>query len=378
MSASSEGGRRHFAALALAFVGFVTSALAAAVFTLARLVIRVRQRPRFPHRLLAVGNGEVVLSRDEETGRPGIYGLSWPGGHGVVGTPVRADTAIVVRPLLQVHHGDPAPGGCRMDHVHIGTPMSALSLDYVEVHLDSEVGPLRAWSIPGKADDAWVVVGHGYGGSLQSALSFLPMLHDAAYNVVVVSYRNDPGEPTSPDGHYHLGASEWRDFDAGIAYAVAHGATRLALYGWSMGGAIALQALAQSPHRDKIHAVILDSPVLDWRRVLRHLGARSHVPAPLVHLASRLIEHRLRIDLDAFDWLQRSPELSVPILCFHGEGDTTVPASLSKDLAERRPDLVELAIEPGAGHVGSFNLDRERYARRVQDFLGERLPVSID
>ncbi|MCU1490883.1 MAG: secreted protein [Acidimicrobiaceae bacterium] len=365
--------RRHPLALVLGPLAGSGALFGAVVAVLARRAVAVRDRPRYRRRLLAVGEDEVVLARDLETERPGTYGLAWPGGHGVVGPPVHLDDGTVVRPLVELHWGTPLPGRAAMDHVHVGDPRSSFGLDFEDIALPGPVGDLPAWVVPGSRSDVWVLLAHGYGGSRSSALSFLPIIHELGCTALVVSYRNDPGAPASSDRRYHLGASEWEDLDAAMAYALAAGARRLALFGWSMGGAIALQALARSERRDFVSAVVLDSPVLDWRPVLTHVARSNHVPRPLAAAALRLIERQVGIAFDDFDWLARAAELKTPVLCFHGEGDATVPVAESLELARLRPDLVELVVQPAAGHVGSWNVDPVAYGTRLKRFLAREL-----
>ena len=37
----------------------------------------------------AVRPGRIVLARDDDTERPGVYGLEWPGGHAIIGKSAR-------------------------------------------------------------------------------------------------------------------------------------------------------------------------------------------------------------------------------------------------------------------------------------------------
>jgi pimeloyl-ACP methyl ester carboxylesterase len=154
---------------------------------------------------------------------------------------------------------------------------------------------------------------------------------------------------------------------------VTRGARQIVVYGWSMGGAIALQMAARSPQRDSITALILDSPVVDWRDVLIHVSRRNHIPPPIARLAFALIERRIDIDFDDLDWLGRRHELDIPMLIVTGDDDRTVPCGRSIELAAARPDLVELLVVNGAGHVGSWNVDPTAYGRAVTTFLDRTL-----
>lgn len=362
----------RFASSALVLAAVAAGAFALGASIVADQVVRVRRRPRYPHRLLSVDGDRVTLARDRGTQRVGTYGLAWPGGHAVVGEVEAATDRTVERPVVRVDSGILEPGPIALDHVDVGDPATALGLDFDEVELHSDIGTLPAWSLPGDRSTCVVVV-HGFGGRRASALSFLPMLHELGYAVLVPAYRNDPDAPPSADHRYHLGASEWRDVEAAIAHGVEQGAQRIVLFGWSMGGAIALQAYARSAHRDRIAALLLDSPVVDWRSVLFYLSRRRHVPRPVARVAMGLVERRVDLRFDDLDWLGRAEEIDVPILIVHGDDDLTVPWGPSAELARRRPELVALHLVVGAGHVGSWNVDPPGYARVVEEFLGRVL-----
>jgi len=66
----------------------------------------------------------------------------------------------------------------------------------------------------------------------------------------------------------------------------------------------------------------------------------------------------------------------VPVLVWHGPADPVVPSGPSRELARRRPDLVELH-EPGrAGHTDAWNLDPRGYEAVLGDFLARRVPIT--
>jgi hypothetical protein len=186
---------------------------------------------------------------------------------------------------------------------------------------------------------------------------------------MLISYRGDDGAPDGADGLHHLGLTEWRDVAAAARYALAHGAKRLVLVGYSMGGALVTQFMERSPQASRVGALILDAPVLDWRRTLEYNATESGFPAAAALPLEWAIQARIDVDWDALDASRHLEDLRLPILLFHGEADDVVPIETSEELAAEMPDSVELHRVPDAGHCESWNLDPALYDARVQRFL---------
>lgn len=371
---------RH-GALRCALAGTVLAgggALVIVADALAERTVKVRRHPPYRHRLLGVHGDQLVFAKDRATELPGTYGVAWPDGHAVAGDVLASDANTVTRRLERVQYGTLCPGKVALDHIDVGDPMSAFGLNFEEVAIESPLGAMPAWVVPGARRDAWVLLAHGYGGSLASGLSFLPLLHRIGCTSLVVGYRNDPGAPASPDRRYHLGASEWQEVDAALTFAAEQGAAAACLFGWSMGGAIVLGALERAKRRDLVTSLVLDSPVLDWRAVIRHVGRSTRAPRPLTALVLCLIEGKIDAPLSELDWLSRTSVIDVPVLCFHGELDELVPCELSKRLGAALSSMVELVIDPRAGHVGSFNVDPPSYEARLTAFISRTLVGPAD
>ena len=136
-----------------------------------------------------------------------------------------------------------------------------------------------------------------------------------------------------------------------------------------MGGAIVLSFLANSALGDRVQAVILDSPALDFEALIDDQAMQRRLPGALTALAKFLAARRFGIDYRALDRLERAGALSAPVLLIHGSADSRVPILVSDQLAAARPDVVEYEVFDGAIHVGAWNQDRERYEGAVRRFL---------
>ncbi|WP_086731530.1 alpha/beta hydrolase [Streptomyces carpinensis] len=317
--------------------------------------------------------GQITLTRDLASLRPGTYGLAGNGSHAVVG-PVLQDAPhlpdTVVRRLERVTHGflHPRDKVWLTPNVHVGDPGSALGLDHADVDVPGELGPLPAWFVPG-VRETWVITVHGLGTTRELPLNIMEFLHRRHFPVLDVAYRGDLGAPRPPDGLNHLGETEWRDLDAAIGYAVRYGAERVVLHGWSIGATMALRAALHSELRGRISGLVLDSPVLDWEATLRALARARHTPRPLLPLAVRAAQGRMGPDGDRLADASDPERLTVPTLIFHGPGDAVAPWRFSRRLAARRPNLVALHTVPNAPHSAMWNADPENYEEALRRFL---------
>ena len=178
----------------------------------------------------------------------------------------------------------------------------------------------------------------------------------------------------SPTRYYQYGADEWEDVEAAATFALAAGAKDLVLVGQSMGGGIVASFLYNSTVAHRVKGAILDGPALNFDALVDYGATQRRIlvlplPGALTGLAKFLATLRFGVDFDKLNYLKRAEELSAPILLFQGSEDLSVPKSLSAQFKDARPDLVEYHTFEGAVHVGSWNLDPERYKDALHSFL---------
>jgi len=360
--------------------------VAAATYFARRVLTPDRLKPD-DTQILAIEDDSLTLGLTVESAQPGRYGLWLDGGqgHARVGAVLEVDeeSGRVRRVLEGVDAGALRVGPARWNQYYFaGDPQDALGLPSRDVEITAEIGMLAAWEVPAAdgAADRWAILVHGRGAPRDECLRAVPVLHDLGFTALIPSYRNDIGAPSSSDGRYSLGLSEWRDLEAALLYAVEAGAKEIVLLGWSMGGAIILQTLDRSWLSARVRAVVLDAPVIDWADVMRHHGAINKIPGPIGSLSRSLIGRRWArrlvgvhepIDVALTNWEHRADELKHPTLVIHSLDDEFVPAGPSISLAAKRPDLVRFEPWREARHTKEWNVDPDRWDAVVRAFLTE-------
>jgi len=151
----------------------------------------------------------------------------------------------------------------------------------------------------------------------------------------------------------------------------------VAVFGHSMGGAVTLRLALEHAH--EVDAVVLSAPFLldaaghpDWKRVSARVIARIAPRVPVVGVDAReisrdaaeveryrndpLIHHKgvpaataVTLDAEGRALLERAPELRVPALVIHGEGDKIADVKGSRTLADAAA-CVRLVTMPDAYH----------------------------
>ncbi|XRQ11866.1 alpha/beta hydrolase family protein [Actinomadura welshii] len=357
-------------AAAVALVVLLCAVVGGIGWYFAGVAIEVERTPEYPLTIVDTGNGTVTLPRTATTERPGTWALVWEGGRAHLGPVVGGDELRVVRTVTSVEEGSPAKGAAAaIDHwVHDGDPGKALGLPFQDVTYPSRVGPMPAWLVPGASPKStWVIGIHGRNADKAETFRVMRAVHEAGLPMMSIAYRNDVGAPPSDDGKNHLGDTEWQDVVSAIGYARAHGATGVVLYGWSMGGAMAMTTLRKDP--SFVRGVVLDSPVLDWNATLDKQGAARNLPKLITDVAKRVLEWRIGIDLTDFDQRRYAPDLRTPVLLFTAADDATVANGPAYTFARTAPPGMVTHIATPGDHTESWNVDPAAYERALQTFL---------
>jgi len=313
--------------------------------------------------------GRIVLEGTEESRRPGVHGLEWQGGRAIVGPILGEEDGMVTRRLREVDgYLAPEMEVAFNPTVWSGNPTAALGLPSRTVPIQGELGAMPAWLVPGR-EPTWAIVVHGINSTPQTGLRMVPALHRVGMPTLLITYREDLGAPASPDGFHHMGLTEWRDLGAAARYALSHGAKRLVLLGYSMGGALVTQFMERSPLASQIAGLVLDAPVLDWQAVLSFNATEMGFPSFLSKPVEWAIGTRIDADWESLDAIAHPEDFKLPILLFHGTEDAVVPISSSDHFAAELPHRVTYFRVPEAGHTEEWNVDPRLYERRLEDFL---------
>lgn len=336
--------------------------------------------------ILGYADGEVTLPPPRsarqfaDTRREGVYGLLWRGGHGRLEAVVRDDAEGVVRPLSIVAGAPPRAGDpARMDNfIYRRDPRQDLHLAFEDVTVQSDVGGLAGWWLAGAPEKRTaVLVVHGRRrGERCETLRALPPVVAGGRSALVLAYRNHRDAPPSPDGFYHYGETEAADVMAGVRFLAGQGARRVALFGFSMGGAAVLEAVKRwPPDAPGLAGLLFDSPLVDpaASTVARLVNAGLPFPKTWARASLTVAAWRSGVNWESLDQRRSAGQVPVPVLLIAGTRDRTVPVAAVDDFAARLTGPVRYRRVEGADHVEAWNLDPDAYAGWVRDFLDETL-----
>lgn len=206
-----------------------------------------------------------------------------------------------------------------------------------------------------------VLVLHGNAGRLGDHLPISSWLTQHGFDVFAFDYRGYGLSEGSPDRE-GLHADALGALDHVLARDdVTPG--RLAVWGQSLGGAVALAALGERG-AGGIAAVVVESAFPTYRSVANAVLGGTALTRPLVALL-------VRDGLDPVDGLGALDD--VPLLIAHGDADPVVPVSQGRVLARAAGPDARYWEVPGGGHLTLF-LPGTEQARRLVDFLEEHVP----
>lgn len=350
----------------------------------------VKRGPKDYRSAEVTGDGRGIrIDLDDYTKAPGEFGVFDPatGSHTKVAEVTRLDEhQRYVERRIDPQSSVPKKLGPLVDWTpDVFFEPSSMSRRYEEVNVDTDYGVAPAWLFERGDSDVWVIHIHGSWTDRSIMFRDVQAFSPLGFTSLVPSFRSDPDvRPAQPEVN-HLGQTEWRDVDSAVDYAVAHGAQRIILSGWSLGGTIALLTAERSAHREKIVGIVLVGPVTSWRRAITAGAARAGVPAVGAKLAmglmqvpvfAKMIGLEEAINFDALEWIDIPHRLSIPTLVLHSEADQEIPWEISVAFEQANPGVVSLIALPQAHHTQEWNAAPQAFTGELSNWVHNLIPTD--
>ena len=226
-----------------------------------------------------------------------------------------------------------------------------LGLPYEDVRIRTSDGvTVHGWMVPCDASDVTLLFFHGNAGNIGDRVENIRRLHQIGLRVFILDYRGyglSEGSP-SEQGLYE-------DAQAAYAHLLSRDDVdpeRIAIFGRSLGGAVAVDLASRVP----CWRLILESTFTSASDMAGHI-------LPILPLG-RLVTER-------FDSASKIDKVRAPLLQFHGTQDEIIPYRLGRKLHASAREPKEFVPIPGATHNDTYFVGGRAYFEKIRSFLSE-------
>jgi pimeloyl-ACP methyl ester carboxylesterase len=228
---------------------------------------------------------------------------------------------------------------------------------------------LSGWYVPkqGEPSEAAVIILHGYPaskGDLVARASFLAK----DYNLLFFDFRyfgQSAGSMTT------VGATETEDLLAAIRLLKVRGMKKIGVYGFSLGGAVALMTL---PLTKEIDAVVSEGAYASLCLIAEQLyRPTAFLKKPLAWMTCQYARALISVDPFKVSPVDAVAGTATPILLIHAQDDDVVPFEHALLLQQALKDDAQAEFEFVPGSHGLAPAD---FGSKVSDFFGRFLKVE--
>ncbi len=243
---------------------------------------------------------------------------------------------------------------------------SDLGLKYEEIVFKSTDGmKLSGWFIPNHKTKTAIIVMHGYPADKANLLGIAEFLAKD-FNVFLFDFRSFG----KSEGFYTtVGYLEKNDLLGAINFLEKEkNITKIGLYGFSLGGAVALMT-----NHNNVKAIVTDSAYAKLSHMAEHMYSQFFIlKYPLAFLTKLYGLIFLRINVDSVNPVDNIKNIKIPILLIHAEKDSQIPVKEAYLLHEANKKA-ELWIIKNADHGMTHSINPEEYEERVIEFFNDNL-----
>lgn len=256
-----------------------------------------------------------------------------------------------------------------------GVPLNPgdCNLEYEEVNFSTSDGiVLHGWWFPFEGSTRTIIMLHGYAGSMDPDLKYVPDLNAAGFNLLMFDFRAHGRS----GGHIGtIGALERKDVRAASQFVLARDSSRIGLLGFSMGGRA---AILSAPLIPQVKAIVCDGgPARLTTSIAGRLTGRKYPPllskafACLAVAGGSLLSG---INLFRVEPLFQARRLvEIPTLFIYGGMDPFITSDEINKMVTDAGQKAEAWIVPQAGHRDVDQYLPKEYMRVILDFFKKTL-----
>jgi fermentation-respiration switch protein FrsA (DUF1100 family) len=231
------------------------------------------------------------------------------------------------------------------------------SASYEDVYFMTSDGlRLHGWYLKAKDKSHGTILHlHGNAENVSSHVNSVLWLTHEGYDVFTFDYRGYGRSEGSPDLR-----GVHRDAQAALETVLKQpgiNKERLFILGQSLGGAISVYTAANSPDKNHIKALIIDSAFSSYRTIAREKIAQFILTWPFQYPLSLFFNDYY----SPVKWIKNVHP--IPVLIIQGDEDVVVPVHHASILYEKASYPKELWVVNGVGHIQAFAVEdiRKRF-----------------
>jgi pimeloyl-ACP methyl ester carboxylesterase len=231
---------------------------------------------------------------------------------------------------------------------------------------------LKAWFFPTNRDSAkaTVIILHGISTCKETQFDRAKILTNNGFNAITLDLRAH-GES---DGEFcTFGFYEKNDIVAAVDSALQIGGKPVGIWGASLGGAIALQAMALD---GRIIFGVIESTFDEFEKVAEEYGADWMFGLRSKQIVERVINKSGQIahfDPKAVKPVEAAAQIDRPVLFMHGDRDEKIPIEFNRRNFEAVQSSEKQWITvPGGGHSNIWKFGGKDLERQVLTFLEQQ------
>jgi uncharacterized protein len=192
---------------------------------------------------------------------------------------------------------------------------------------------------------------YGRAGNKSSVLFRLQALHQLGFSILVVDYRGFGAS----GGNFPTERQMYTDAELTWQYLTKSRQINpgdIAIYGESMGGAVAIDLASKHPDA---FALIAQSTFTTMSDAARQDSTLRWFPIELLLT-------------DRFSSIEKLPKLTMPVLFIHGTSDAIVKVGMSERLYRAASAPKQLYLVPGGGHLAIYQ-PKSSYLWAISQFI---------